>query len=164
MCKRQAESNRRSSSNGPVESGTSGIRPTSLDLPSNHNQRKEECDPLKSGNSSLESFLIPCVAKHERYSHDGNEVRTSKTGLSVAREEGGLRGSPSEVATQECDQPVCRNCCKSLGTMEKRLEKLSSGLERLESKFSTDVEAIFELLRAHSEAIRDRKMDFHTQV
>ena len=165
MCKRQAESNLGSSLNGPVESGTSGIRPrpTSLDLPSNH-QRKEECAALRSGNSSLESSLIPCVAEHERCSHDGNEVRTSEIGRSVAREDAGLRGSPSEVETQLCDQPICRDCCKSLGTMEKRLEKLSSCLERLESKFSTDVEAIFELLRAHSEAIRNRKLDFHTQV
>ena len=152
--------------NGPVELGTSGIRPrpTSLDLPSNHIHRKEESAASKSGNSSPESFLIPCVAEHERHSDDGNEVRTSKSRRSVAREEADLRGSFSEVETQQCDQPICRNCCKSLSTMENRLEKLSSCLERLESKFSTDVEAIFELLRAHSEAIRDRKRDFHTQV
>jgi len=166
MCKRQAESNLRNSLNGPMESGTSGIRPrpTSLDLPSNHIERKERSASSKSGNSSVESFLIPCVAEHERHSNDGNEVRTSKSGRSVAREEAGLRGSLSEVETQLCDQPICRDCCKSLSTMEERLEKLSSCLERLESKFSTDVEAIFELLRAHSEAIRDRKLDFHTQV
>lgn len=168
ICKRQEASDLRNSLNGPVESGTSGIRPrpTSLDLPLNHVHRKEESAPSKSRNSSLESFLIPCVPKHERYSNDGNKVRTptaSKSGRSVAREEAGLR-SPSEVETQECDQPICRDCCKSLSTMENRLEKLSSCLERLESKFSTDVEAIFELLRAHSEAIRDRKLDFHTQV
>ena len=165
VCKRQAESSLRSTLNGPVESGTSGVRPrpTSLDLPSNHVQRKEESALTKSGDSSLESFVIPCVAEHDRYSNDGNEVRTSKTARSVAREEASLR-DPSEVETQQCDRPVCQNCCKSLSTMENRLEKLSSCLERLERKFSTDVEAIFELLRAHSEAIRNRKLDFHTQV
>lgn len=164
--KRQAESNLRNSLNGPMESGTSGIRPrpTSLDLPSNHVYRKKETAPSKSGNSSLESFLIPCVVEHERHSSVGSEVRTSKSGQSVAREEAGLHGSPSDVDTQQCDRPICQNCCKSLGTMENRLEKLSSCLERLERKFSTDVEAIFELLRAHSEAIRDRNLDFHTQV
>ena len=164
-CKRQPESSLRSTLNGPVELGTSGIRPrpTSLDLPSNHIQRKEESAPSKSGISSIESFLIPCVVEHERYSNDGNQGRTSKSGRSVAREEAGLRDS-SEVETQQCDRPVCQNCCKSLSTMENRLEQLSSCLERLERKFSTDVEAIFELLRAHSEAIRNRKLDFHTQV
>ena len=166
MCEPQAESNLRNSLNGPVELGASGIRPrpTSLHLPSNHVQRKEESAPSKSRNCSLESFLIPCVAEHERYSNVGNEVRTSKSGRSVAREEAGLHSSPSEVETQQGDRPICRNCCKSLSTMENRLQKLSSCLERLERKFSTDVEAIFELLRAHSEAIRDRKLDFHTQV
>ncbi|KAL9966325.1 hypothetical protein ACROYT_G024379 [Oculina patagonica] len=90
-------------------------------------------------------------------------LNASKNDGSVAREEAVL-SPPSELQTQQCAEPVCRDCCKSLSVMENKLENLSSCLERLETKLSADVEAIFELLRAHSEAIRDRKLDFHTQV
>lgn len=152
--------------NGPVELGTSGIRPrpTSLNLPSNHVHLRDESAPSKSEHQ--ESYLIPCVAEHERYPNGGKESRTltaSRNGGSVTKEEAVL-SRPSEIQTQQCDQPVCRDCCKSLSVMENKLENLSSCLERLETKLSADVEAIFELLRAHKEAIRGRKLDFHTQV
>lgn len=166
---RQGTSNDRNSLNGPVELATSGIqptRPTSLNLPRNRVHRRDDSAPLKSENTSQESYLSPCVAEHERYPNGGKESRTSsasKNGRSVVREDTVL-SRPSELQTQQWDEPVCRDCCKSLSVMENKLENLSSCLERLETKLSADVEAIFELLRAHSEAIRDRKLDFHTQV
>ena len=171
VCTRQETSNVSNSLNGPAELGTSGIRPrpTSLHLPSSLVRRTNENVPQKSAKTEIcsqESYLIPCVAEQERYPNGGKESRTStssRNGQSALREEAVL-SERSESQIQQCEQSVCRNCCKSLTVMEDKLENLSTCLERLESKLSVDVEAIFELLRAHSKAIKDRKLDFHTQV
>ena len=103
------------------------------------------------------------MAEHEKYPVGGKESRTSSSsenGDSVARVEDVL-SSPSKVETE---QAVCKDCCKSLSAMENKLENMSTCLARLETKLSADVEAIFELLRAHSQAIKERKLDVHTEV
>jgi len=152
--------------NGPVELGRGGMapRPTSLNLPNHLSVKEEPSSTIKTKNSIQECDLKPCKAEQAqlRYSDGSRESRTSfgsRNSSSAFQKEGACLRRASEQETEQCDQSVCGNCCKSLKAMENKLENLSTCLERLETKLSADVESIFELLRAGR-----RPKDFHTQV
>ena len=149
-----------------MELGTGGMapRPTTLNLPNSLNVKEKDSLTSRTDNSFQEFDLKPCVAEQSepRYPNEIKERRTSSGSKnnpnSLPREDACLRRI-YEQETKQCEQPVCRDCCKSLRVMENKLENLSTCLERLETKLSADVESIFELLRA-----RRRQNDFHTQV
>ena len=154
--------------NGLLESGLGGLRsrPNTLDLASNHLHGREEGAQSKSENPSHECFLLPQLVEQEknlRGESEGRDSTVSQCGNVVQREEAVPRG-PCDVETEKGNKSVCRDCFKSISVMENKLDNLSIRLERLETKLSSDVEAIFGLLRAHSETIKERKLDFHTQV
>ena len=142
--------------NGPVRLGTEGrkMRPTSLNIP-NHLGVKHETEKLFQ-----ECNLKPCAAEQGKPRlTDGNRKAENAVGCEYVQREEAYSPRASELETQQCGKPVCKDCCKSMSAMENKLENLSACLERLETKFSADVEAIFALLRS-----RRGQKDFHTQV
>ena len=75
------------------------------------------------------------------------------------RESSCVKRSFDRKTDQFDQQSVCRDCCNSIIAVETKLDNLSNRLQRLESKLSTDMESIFEILKA-----RKRPTNVQTQV
>lgn len=132
--------------NGRVElrTGRVATRPTSLNIP-NHLTMKEQ----STSRPRTETLLRDCDVKPSM------AEQAKPIGLNVTEENRtpcqrnhGCVQIASELETEQCNQPVCRDCCKSVRAVENKLENLSTSLQRLEAKLSADVESMLEILRA----------------
>lgn len=154
--------------NGPVDLGEGGMRPrpNNLDLPSNCVHSIMEGTQSTSENSALGCFLLPPLAERLGNSDIKAEARNStasQCGQAVHREDA-VSSNCYKGETEKRDTFGCKDSWKSFSAMENKLDNLSTRLEKLESKLSSDLEAIFELLRTHNENLRQQQRDYHTQV
>lgn len=164
----QRTTNVYNSMNGPVDLGRGEMRPrpNNLDLPSNSVNSKKKGAQSTSEKSALGCFLLPqLVGKLENsdIKAEAGNYTASQCDQAVHREEA-VPSNSCAAEAQKGDTNVCKDCCKSFSSMENKLDNLSTRLEKLETKLSSDVKAIFELLRTHNENVRQRQRDYHTQV
>ena len=117
----------------------------------------------ENGAKSLASQLRELNASvDERENRRSQTCQTNSNHVEITIEPANCFSSGHQ--SSECCSSVCKDCCSSFREMQAKLDNLSSCLQRLETTLSADVEAIFGLLRAYNEAIKERKLDFHTQV
>ena len=127
-------------------------RPTTLNIANHSYFRDEKPSPLKAeatARSYVTEEAAPITSERKRgYRTSGHERESSSVKRSVDRK------------TDQFDQQsICRDCCNSIIAVERKLDNLSNRLQRLESKLSTDMESIFEILKA-----RKHPTDVQTQV
>lgn len=127
-------------------------RPTRLNIANHSHFRDEKSSTLRS-EASARSYVAeeaaPITSEWKR------GYRTS----SHERESSCVKRSFDRKTDQFDQQSVCRDCCNSIIAVETKLDNLSNRLQRLESKLSTDMESIFEILKA-----RKHPTNVQTQV
>ena len=161
---RQEPSNLRSS-NGPAAKGPLRAeagggwknRPTTLNIP---NHLGVEKGASKYENPYRERHSKSCITERDKLKHSNRSRDTegSFASKNVANTSACSSGA-NEQEKERYEQSVCKDCCKSFSAMEAKLENLSTCLEKLETKLSADIEAMFALLRT-----RKDQADFQTQV
>lgn len=161
---RQEPANLRSS-NGPAAKGPLRAeagggwtnRPTTLNIP---NHLGVEKDSSKYENPYRERHSKSCINERDKLKHSNRSRDTEESFASknVANASACSSGA-NEQEKERYEQSVCKDCCKSFSVMEAKLENLSTCLEKLETKLSADIEAMFALLRT-----RKDQADFQTQV
>lgn len=161
---RQEPANLRSS-NGPATKGPLRAeagggwknRPTTLNIPNHLGVEKEAS---KYENPYRERHSKSCITERDKLKHSNRSRDTEESFASknVANASACSSGA-NEQEKERYEQSVCKDCCESFSAMEAKLENLSTCLEKLETKLSADIEAMFALLRT-----RKDQADFQTQV
>lgn len=145
--------------NGPVKTGVElrpRTRPKSLNIPNHLHLRDEKPSTLRTESPFRECGSAKPYVAEEAGPNGADFSRESTTSKQA---DDSCTEKSVDSHSEKCDQPVCRDCCNSIREVEKKLDNLSSCLQRLDTKLSTDVESIFGILRA----IRHSR-DFQTQV
>lgn len=127
-------------------------RPESLTIPNQPHFRDEKPSTLRT-EATARSYVAEEAALITSEKKRGH--RTS----GYQREDSCVKKSVDIKTDQSDKQSICRDCCNSIMAVETKLDNLSNCLQRLESKLSTDVESIFEILKA-----RKHPTDVQTQV
>lgn len=161
---RQKPANVRSSNvfatKGPLraEAGSGWTnRPTTLNIPNHLDVEKEAS---KHENPFRERHSKSCITERDKRKHSSRSRDTEESFVSknVASASACL-SVENEQEKEKYEQSMCKDCCKYLSVMEDKLDNLSTCLEKLDSKLSADIEAMFALLRT-----RKDQADFQTQV
>lgn len=127
-------------------------RPTRLNIANHSHFRDEKPSTLRS-EATARSYVA------EEAAPITSEWKRGYRMSSHERESSCVKRSFDRKTDQFDQQSVCRDCCNSIIAVETKLDNLSNRLQRLESKLSTDMESIFEILKA-----RKRPTNVQTQV